>query len=227
MGKKIFFIICTSLFLLSCNNEVIYSCNETIDEWIHENLPDIQSMSRSEWNNLEEELKLPVYRAFTIQQRIDFWNEKVTETLSLDWTNAEREHINLVLHFVNQYPHCLNGYDLLSDKEKNNFDLFFYKWTEKATNELNWSKELIYALVVSTNKLLDTKGTLLTSVNPKGRSAVLTTTESQCNCNIKDNWCLNSSCDETPCEKDKEKGMLFLGCGFLGAKECNGRCGGI
>ena len=74
--KQIFaLILFMSLGLSSCDNEVVYSCDKTINAWIHENLSDIRTMSRSEWNSLEEDIKIPVYRAFTTQQREFFLGE--------------------------------------------------------------------------------------------------------------------------------------------------------
>lgn len=225
--KKYFMLISLmGIVLCSCNNENVYSCDDTIDEWVQDNLSEIRVMSRTAWTTLEEDIKAPVYRAFTNQQRVDFWIEKLTDVLSLDWNEAEKEHIASVIDFVNQHPNYLDGYDYLADDDKNTVDLFFYEWEEKAKGEFNWSKELIYGIIVSGNTLLDKTGTLLTTINQTGsRATVLSTTESTCNCNLSDDWCGTSTCDNVTCEE--KGGGVFIYCGILGMRKCNGRCGGI
>ena len=212
-----------SICLCSCEQETVYSCNASVDEWVHENLSDIQVMTRSEWNNLEEELKIPAYRAFTFQQRIDFWNERCTEMLSLEWSDEEKEHITLLLNFINEHTNFLNGYSSMSDEEKNVFDLFFYQWRDKARTDFNWSDNLLRAVLASGNKLLDTKGTLLINQG-NNRTSLLSDSESDCNCSQSSDWCTPPGwdCEDVSwCEEDT------WGCGTILAYDCDGRCGGI
>lgn len=225
--KKFFMLISlVGITLCSCNNENIYSCNDAIDEWVRDNLSEIRVMSRAAWTTLDEEVKAPVYRAFTNQQRVDFWTKKLEKTLSLDWNEAEKEHIASVIDFIKEHPQYLDGYDYLSDNDKNTIDLFSYKWIEKAYEEFNWSKELVYGIIISGNTLLDKQGTLLTTVNQTGsRATVLSTSESNCNCNLTDDWCNTSTCEDVACTENG--GGVFIYCGFLGMRTCNGRCGGI
>lgn len=216
------FILFISVCLCSCNQETIYSCNESVDEWVHENLSEIQLMSRSEWNSLDEGLKTPVYRAFTLQQRVSFWNERLTDILALEWSGEEREHINSIIKFINTHRHFLGGYSLMSDDEKNLFDLFFYQWMDKAKIDFKWSDKLLYAILASGNTLLDTNGTVLIN-QASSRVALLSDTEPKCNCSRSSDWCTPNGwdCENTPCKTDSP------GCGTMWAYDCNGRCGGI
>lgn len=48
-------------FFSSCNNEEpIYSHNRTENGRVNENLSEIRTMSRSEWINVDENLKIPL-----------------------------------------------------------------------------------------------------------------------------------------------------------------------
>lgn len=49
MKKKSFFwgIVISIMFSACQQNETVYSCNKDIDEWVHENLTEIRTLSRS------------------------------------------------------------------------------------------------------------------------------------------------------------------------------------
>lgn len=211
-----------SIWLSSCNQETVYSCDASADAWVHDNLAEIQVMTRSEWNNLEEGLKIPAYRAFTLQQRVNFWNEKLTDVLALGWSDEESEHLNLLIQFINEHQHFLDGYDNMTDEEKNIFDLFFYQWTNKAKEDFQWSDRLLRSIIASGNTLLNKKGKLLVN-RGNGRKAILLSTESTCNCSMASDWCTPSGwdCEEVPCEETS------WGCGTILVYDCDGRCAGI
>lgn len=221
--KQIFtLVILASLCLYSCNNEVVYSCDENINEWVHENLSDIRVMSRSEWNNLEEDIKVPVYRAFTHQQRVNFWKNRFSDILALEWSDEEKAHIGLLLDFINNNQYIFEGYDIMSDKEKNVFDLFIYEWIDKAKVDLGWSNSLLFPILASGNTMIDTNGTLLIT-NNKANSRALTP-YSSCNCSTSSDWCDSSSINE--CEKKSCEDSTY-GCGTIWIYSCNGVCGGV
>lgn len=221
--KQIFtLVILVSLCLYSCNNEVVYSCDENINEWVHENLSDIRIMSRSEWNNLEEDIKVPVYRAFTHQQRVNFWKNRFSDILALEWSDEEKAHIGLLLDFVNDNQYIFEGYDIMSDKEKNIFDLFIYEWKDKARVDFGWSNSLLFSILASGNTMLDTTGTLLITSNKKNSRYL--EPYSSCNCSTSSDWCDSSSINE--CEKKSCDDSTY-GCGTIWIYSCNGVCGGI
>lgn len=42
-------------------------------------------MTRSEWKNLNEDVKRGCFVAFTQEQKIEFWRDKFNEILELNW----------------------------------------------------------------------------------------------------------------------------------------------
>lgn len=166
--KNFYFMISliAGLSFISCDNEdkIVYSCDPTEDEWVHDKLDEIRSMTRTQWNALNENLKIPVYRAFTQQQQINLWIEKFKDALTLDWSELEKEHINAIIEFINEHPD-LFGEGKLTDEQQDYTSIFFYKWRETAMNQLGWDKKIIRSLIYSANTLLDTKGTLAVSNN--------------------------------------------------------------
>ena len=84
--KKLFFIVglLSLLTFFSCQNEenVYYSCDEAEDAWVKENLSSIRKMETTEWFSISEKLKLPVYRAFSLEQKQSVWMEKIKLTLT-------------------------------------------------------------------------------------------------------------------------------------------------
>lgn len=218
--KKIYSVVLLMITLLSsCNQDIVYSCDKSTNDWVYDNLNTIQVMTRSDWNRIEEKLKIPVYRAFTIEQKVAFWNEKLTDVLLFEWSDNEKTHIQSLITFINEHQHFLNGYALLSDKEKNTFDLYFHQWISTAKNNFKWNRKLLYAILASGHSLLDNKGTLAISPN---RKTLLSSTESDCNCSTESDWCSPNSwdCQNTLCVETNH------GCGTLLVYGCNGRCGG-
>lgn len=219
MKKKFSLLLLMITFLSSCNYDIVYSCDENINDWVHDNLNAIQVMTRSDWNKIEEKFKIPVYRAFTLEQKVVFWNEKLADLLLLEWSDNEKIHIQSLITFINEHQHFLNGYTLLSDDEKNVFDLFFHQWIYTAQNELKWNNKLLYAILATGHSLVDNKGTLDIY---KNRSALLSYGESNCNCSTASDWCTPSNwdCLKVPCVETSH------GCGTLLVYLCDGRCGG-
>jgi len=222
MMKKLIYLFGLSMVLLmsSCSqdDEMTYCCNEEINNFIVENLGEIQKMTRGEWLNSAEEMKAPIFGAFSSEQKIEFWREKLTETLLLDWNDLEAEHIRKLLEFVENPDNFIyfNVHESKSEEEIEYFEIFMYKWTEYAYDVLNWNKQQIGAIIASGNRLIDTKGRLL--VNNVKR--VKSVSENKCNCNITviGDFCSGSAtCEDTDCEEVPYCGIFLL-------QMCNGEC---
>lgn len=198
------------------------------DEWVHDNLDEIRCMTRTQWESLAENLKRPALAAFTPEQRVIFWIKKFEDVLLLDWNEAEKEHIKSVISYISQNPEIFQGYKNLSDEKKDKFEIFFYRWKERAVNELKWSKALISSMISSPNTLLDKNGKQVISSTVAMRitnSESSGTSKPNCNCSLKSDWC-NGPGDLNECQTyDCE--IVGNNCGTLFVYDCDGRCGGI
>ncbi len=222
MQKLIFYLSCVfCMVLVSCSNsEENYSCDAETNNWAKENLSEIRSMKRVQWKSLPTEMKkTAAFIVFTPEQKFVFWKEKLTETMSLDWTEAEKKHIKKVCDFVVSHPELFD--DEMSDDLRNEMDLFFYKWTEQAKSEFNWSKETIGCIISNGNEVVMTYST-----NKKRTISVKSYTGQDqglsslsCHCNKKYDFCgQQDSCEDANCDETS------AGCGILLMSSCNGRC---
>lgn len=217
---NLFFVACLLLGISSCQEEEIFSCNKEVNSWVNENLNEVRSMTRSEWKNLDESVKIGCYIAFTQQQRVNFWKDKFDEVLALSWSKEETEHIKLMRSFVVTHPIYFDYSREKTDEEIEKFEIFVYEWKKKAEVQFGWSKEIIGGLIATGNSLLDKKGTV--QVN---QSTIMTKAGGEsCNCNTSSDWC--NSREDRPYWKCGSgcKGGDGWGCGTLGFYSCNGTC---
>lgn len=235
---------------LACQDikEKVYCCDSAINKAVIDNLPNIRQMDRSQWLKLREDFKIPVYRAFTPEQKHELWKGKFVEVKQLPWTKAERKHINKAIKWVETHPFLWSDRKS-TDKELNEMDLFFTKWTIEAEEKLNWDKRVAIALFQTPDRMLDTKGTLEITktgliLKPINKASIeeaelevdtadietpsdttdITETEEELFCSCHEGsivtLCFPLSCERgwMPC-KVTEKG-----CGLWWNQECNGLC---
>ncbi len=205
--------------LVSCgNSEPKYSCDESVDTWVKEHITEVRKMTRSSWLESDEKFSIPMYRAFTAEQRINFWRGKFQEIKELSWSEPELVHINELESFFEKHLDLFET-NKPSDNQLDEVEIFMHKWKAAAIEKLGWTDQIIYALAACGEKVLDTNGNLK-PMRSNISSSVLLTSSENCNCNI-DSWftcshqvaCDNANCSETG-----------SGCGFFLAYECNGRC---
>ena len=227
MKRKVLFVfaLIATLFSVSCSQEddIRYSCDEAVDSWVKRKLPEIRSMSREQWKELDPDIGLAAYRAFTPEQRIEFWKEKFAEVKALPWTEEELLHIQQ----AEDYTFSCGFLSLdreLTDKEKDELNLFFYKWAKFAEKDLGWEPQLIYAIVASGYSLNEEK-TGLSMNNTFSSKRILSPTKENygnCNCNstsiIECGGTLSHDCRNLPCNTSR------WGCGVLWMFSCDGFC---
>jgi len=220
--KQKFISVCLlllSIGFFSCSqDDKIYSCNKDVNAWVKENLADIQMMSRSDWLNLDTNLKRAVYVAFTSEQKFLFWKGKIAEVLTLDWNEAEKKHLELLYETISDNPQWFTADISKNEEEFEKFELFEYRWSENAKDNLGWDKHLIGSIVFSGNKLLNTKGELQTE-----NTSIFRADYPECECSKQSDWCANPSsyCGGVG-------GVCYAtssGCGFLWGYQCDGMCG--
>ena len=208
----------SSIGLVSCSNEddLAFSCDKTIDTWAKENLTFIRSMDRNDWKTLTPAKKKAAYIAFTKEQRIAFWKDKLTEVMKLEWSEQERNHIKLVYDFVVEHSDFF-GDESLTDEQANITDLFFYKWEEVAQTKFGWDKETIGSIIASGEDVTKMKHQTRIIDNLYEEAY----RENNCNCSLKSDWCSvtgTSTCEDVACEQ------TFKGCGTILLYDCTGQC---
>ncbi|EOS15035.1 hypothetical protein C802_01052 [Phocaeicola sartorii] len=224
MKKKLFFcaLLFMTVILSGCQNEETYSCNQEIDEWVHDNLNEIRAMSRSTWNDLDESVKRATFRAFTQQQKINFWKDKLNEVLQMEWNDEEKAHIAIILNYIDENPQIFDRTKERTDEEQEEIDIFFYKWVEDAKAQLNWDMPLITGIVATGNTLVDKSGKIRISTQSR---ALVKSSGEECDCEIDQymRWCLTMDCEtsRTGCKASED------GCGFFWDYPCDGTCGGV
>lgn len=209
-------ICCATVLLCSCSQEPTYSCDKTIDNWVKENINDIQTMSRDEWLNTTEALAIPIYRAFTPEQRVSFWQVKMEEIKQLPLNDAEIAHIDELISFINNHTSFFSD-DGLNDSQLNTLEIFAYTWAQKSIKTLGWSESFVNSIIASGNKVLNKNGEIKPFANTKG--AQLLAAGEVCHCNQTFDFCgSGEECTENSCD------VSAYGCGIMLLNECNGYC---
>ncbi len=167
-------------------------------------------MTRSEWEALDDEYKIPVFRAFSQEQRVFFWREKIKKVINgYEWNKEESNHLVGLLEFINNNEDIFDFSRKYSDEQIEKIEVFSYKWIEYALNELGWDLPLIKSIVASGDDIdLNSEKGNIELRNPK------------CNCNTGSwvEWCITTHCDEGNCLATNH------GCAFLLVGECDGMC---
>jgi len=229
--KKLLSIVCLSILLFSsCNKnseDINYSCDSAVNAWAKSNRSEIHDMSRSEWLKLTENKKQATYRVFNASEKWNFWKDKLSETLTLNWNTNEKIHIKALYDKVNENPQWFED-NFSKSEDFSEVEKFCYIWSEYAKMNLGWNKQQIGSIIMSGNQLLDTKGTLIEITDKSFKSTRLKTTTEitetklNCHCNRTHDFCdkyeqctnpSNSKCNE-----------LDKGCGILLLESCDGRC---
>lgn len=205
--------------LSSCSDDITYSCDSNQNNWVKSHLEDIKSMHRIDWLNIDGTLGIPVYRAFSANQKLDFWSHKFNEVQQLNWNKAELEHIKVISEYINSHPQlfCAN----IPEKDIDDFDIFIYNWCNWAYEHLGWTDSIIYSITGCGNKVLDTNGNI--KPLPIYKDVSLLAASEKCNCSTSASiYCPNDQI----CEKTGGKVWCNTtdGCGHFLIYECNGEC---
>lgn len=209
------FSSCTS------DEEEMFSCNKQVDEWVKDHLSEIRVMDRTDWLNSPNEKALAMYRAFTPDQRLSFWNAKIEEVLRLNWSEAEINHIRKAQIFLNSNSEIFSDFALTTEERDDLVDEFCYKWTENAITELGWTETIAKSILMSGKRVLNTDGELQELKSDFSISLLSDNEEVNCNCNKNDDFCSHGS----DCVDDPDCNTSERGCGWLWLSGCNGRCG--
>jgi hypothetical protein len=228
--KQNILLICLSLFaLISCTakDEASYSCNPEINSWVKSNIIQIQSMKRTEWLKLDESKKKPTYRAFTAEEKYNFWLLKINEVMQLESLSIdEKNHLEKLFSKIKDNPEWFNDDFNKDDDEMTKIELFAYEWKEEAKNKFGWSDTFIKSILSSGNKVVDKMGSLeVATVKKNVRfKSTAEANQSNCNCGVGYFW---STCDSSISTSGCSSGNCKTtrsGCSFLWLSACDGYC---
>ncbi|MBQ4448918.1 MAG: bacteriocin fulvocin C-related protein [Prevotella sp.] len=217
--KKIFFYVAALLLLISCDDEPMYSCNEQTDRWVKENMEVVRNIDRDSFLTYSDSKKRAMYRAFTPEQRISMWKEKLNEVKMLSWNEKELSHITKLEEFIDMHEECFG--DVQSGENDDVFDLFFYQWQTYAIDSLGWDRQTGFAIAGTLNRMKGNREieggdfNMRKSIQTRSKSE-----ECDCSSDFLNDFCpIVMDCnDKAECEKVPDS------CGWLWAKDCNGLC---
>ena len=203
---------------VSCSKEgVNYSCNESTNKWVKANLDQIQTMNVKDWYSLDDTLKIPVYRAFTHKQRIDYWRLRFKNIKLMKWTKEELKHIEKAEDFFNAHLDFFSD-QKLTDNQLDILELFGYVWMSEGIEKFGWTPQ-------TGNLIIGTGFNIQTSKNSID-STLLRTPVPKLNChchagNIVFHPCYADwrSCVEADCKIPDT-----VGCGLFMSEVCDGLC---
>lgn len=204
----------------SCSgtDQDLYSCDPAVNEWVSSHLQEIRKMSRQNWLNTSVEISGAIFSAFTQEQKIKFWKEKLETVKRLDWSQKEVEHINKIEEFIDNNTNLFNSVPL-TDEQEDLLEAFFYKWYNYGIEVLGWKENVGIAIAGSGYTLLDKEGNLEL---PSGKEIMVLSSEVEsCTCSTGASiFCFVSgegTCDDADCTEGNY-------CGWLLLQRCDGRC---
>lgn len=242
MKTIIKFLVIPMLFTIgiitSCtSDDYLFSCDTSVNSWVENNLTEIKQMTRENWLAIDNpEVARACFRAFSPQQRAEFWIDKLKEVQNLDWNIDEKNHISELIEFLSKNANIFSDYAddrILQDKT----DTFLYLWIEKCREQFNWTNNTIYGIIASGHPILDKTGRMqITNTSEKMMTRSGT---SDCSCSTSSDWCVshalqieqilpividgiydleNVKCIAGGCN------LGSLGCGTLFLGKCDGTC---
>lgn len=224
LNKILFFLVLALIALTSCSkeNEVKYSCNETINSWVKSNLVEIHQMDRKEWLQTSAQTSIAIYRAFTPNQRFQFWKDKIKEVKAMNWSQKELLHIQKVEDFLTSHQGFFSQ-EKLSEEQLNELETFFYKWKKEGEQQFGWNSKVAISIAGSGYRLKNENGDIALPSSTTN-APVVTHSAENCNCNtgMLSDFCFGSGpCESAQCSSGSG------GCGWFLMQDCNGTCGGI
>ena len=237
-----FFAIGLLGIMASCSkNEMAYSCNPGIDSWVKGNLQEVRVMTRAAYLELPDAYQRAVFGAFTSEKKMEFWQVKIAEVLALQWSSAEKDHINQLRDLIQQNPQWFSDRRTMTPSQieaiEDDITLKIYQWKETAREILSWDDKQIYAIVAAPGKMIHTDGTLMLAPvlgqvsdlessfeygegGESGESGEGGELLPWCDCSPKSDWCSDGS----GCWGDRCAIPVYETCGTFLLYRCSGTC---
>lgn len=215
-------LLIVALVISSCNKEEInFSCDEVTNNWVKANLDQIQKMDVKEWPSLADSLKIPVYRAFSYKQRIEFWIQRFKSVKQMKWSKDELKHIEKAENFFYLHLEMFSN-NKLTDTQLNELELFSYTWMNEAIEQFGWTHRTGNLIIGSGYTIKNTE-VMNDETIPIERRAK----DKKISCHCHGGNIIFHSCyaDYTICQKtDRCEIGSSHGCGAFLAEECDGLC---
>ncbi len=122
-------------------------------------LDEFAEIDREAWKRLPVQFRMPVYETFSKEKKKVFWQLKHEELKKLDWTPAELEHIASFYSVICENPMLMQR-GAESEELEDWFEIFKYNWREHSLDILGWDRQLLYAITISADEVLNTRGEL-------------------------------------------------------------------
>ena len=168
--KKSFFKFVSGIIVALFSFNVSYAVDakeiSNPKEWVSEHKDEIAKMNRADWLNLDYPLSREVLNAFSPEQKWAFWKDKFEETMQMDWSVAERQHLQKLIDWLESDHNLFSG----DPSNLNKVNEFCTQWMNDGIKQLGWTKELACSILGCGNKLLNKKGEI---VPLKGQSCLI------------------------------------------------------
>lgn len=208
------------ILVLSLLFVCFFSCNEHETECydplvasVLEKKTVYENITRQEWLSLPDSLKRPVYFVMSPDARFLFWQDRMSEIVSLSWSKEEREHIESLHSYINS-----NSWLFVSEPSENDsVNLFFDRWINNGKKDFGWTDNMVYFLVATgtrvTNSMLSD---LKKGIN---LSDPIDDVDHYCSCSQTSDFCFgDKKCNGEICTNTVD------GCGLFWLYKCTGRC---
>lgn len=221
--KNLLLLAVTVVSLCSaCQKELKYSCDKKADDWVKSNLTTIQEMDRPGFLAVSDTYQRAAFRAFSPAQRRTLWRQKLEETLTLNWSEAERMHIEAMLVIFDKYKNMFTE----EFPEKDAFLVEAYKWKKQAVETFGWDNKVIRGIIGNPNILGNTKGELLVIKNiphQTGTGKEPRMVDCDCKGNLGEGIIIDD-CAEPGCFETTSCKESSFGCGGFWVEKCDGKC---
>jgi hypothetical protein len=221
--KKLIVLISATIFLTAaCNkNEPhLYSCDDDVNSYVVDNLDNVNNLKRKDLLRHDLETQRALFRAMSPQNRYICWKEKIEKTLSLEWTDNELNHINLLNDAMN--VEWFRDKNLNNPDFKYNLNDFLLDWIVTGINDYRWSKGLVFSIVAT----LDIKSDANKLIGYELIENSMNRSDGSCNCSASSDWCdISGQGTHQYCKRGHD-GCIprSAGCGTLWTSSCDGKC---
>ena len=226
MKTKLLYFVIIVIMSVSCQNEAVYSCDPEVDVLVKQNLLKIKKMTRNQWLQVKSiELQRGYYAAFTPSQKLSFWEEKLQEVLTLDWSNEEKMHLVGLYNYIVENPGI---FDIeCNDEIEDEWLKFIYSWQETAKSKFKWTLSTLYGIGLSGERMLDIHGKLAEKTFAQASPRLTPGVEKTCTCSSLQDFCDPTGQFQQRCRTDGafECNVNPKNCGWFWSFDCDGNCG--